>query len=62
MPRGLDGIKLAAMVRERWPPIEIIITSGKTPPALSDLPARSLFYAKPYKPSEVIAQMRRFVA
>ena len=29
MPRGVDGLKLAAFIRERWPPIHIIVTSGK---------------------------------
>lgn len=28
MPGGLDGLKLAWIVRDRWPPIEIVITSG----------------------------------
>lgn len=27
MPRGIDGMKLAALIRDRWPPIEIILTS-----------------------------------
>lgn len=43
MPRGLDGVKLAALVRDRWPPIEIILTSGHIAPRQQDLPARSLF-------------------
>ena len=28
MPAGIDGIKLAALIRDRWPPIEIILVSG----------------------------------
>src|SRR5277367_2584044 len=28
MPGSMDGIKLAHAVRNRWPPIEIIVTSG----------------------------------
>jgi CheY-like chemotaxis protein len=28
MPGSMDGVKLAARVRDRWPPIEIILTSG----------------------------------
>ena len=28
MPGSMDGLKLAAMVRDRWPPIELIVTSG----------------------------------
>jgi CheY-like chemotaxis protein len=28
MPGSMDGLKLARAVRDRWPPIHIIITSG----------------------------------
>jgi CheY-like chemotaxis protein len=28
MPGSMDGLKLAMTVRGRWPPIEIIVTSG----------------------------------
>ncbi len=28
MPGSMDGLKLAAFVRDRWPPIKIIVTSG----------------------------------
>lgn len=29
MPGSLDGLKLAAVVRLRWPPIKIVATSGQ---------------------------------
>ncbi len=28
MPGTMDGLNLAAAVRDRWPPVQIIITSG----------------------------------
>lgn len=28
MPGSMDGMKLAACIRDRWPPVEIILTSG----------------------------------
>ncbi len=62
MPRGIDGMKLAALIRDRWPPIEIIITSGKLMPRPEDMPARGVFFSKPYKPNEVVAELRRMVA
>ena len=62
IPRGLDGIKLAACIRDRWPPIEIILTSGRFMPALEDIPARSVFFSKPYRRAEVVATMRRMIA
>jgi CheY-like chemotaxis protein len=29
MPGSMDGLKLAHAVRNRWPPIKIILTSGR---------------------------------
>lgn len=59
MPGAMDGMKLAAAIRDRWPPIEIIIVSGKRPLKPQDLPARGAFFAKPYKRHEVAEAMRR---
>ena len=28
MPGTMDGVKLAAAVRKRWPPVRLIVTSG----------------------------------
>jgi two-component system, response regulator PdtaR len=36
MPGSMDGLQLAVFVRERWPPIEIIVMSGKNIPMLID--------------------------
>jgi CheY-like chemotaxis protein len=48
MPGAMDGIMLAAAVRDRWPPIEIVIVSGHRRPAQNQLPSRSVFFSKPY--------------
>ena len=45
MPGSMDGLKLAAAVRDRWPPIHIIITTGKARPL--EIPANALFIPKP---------------
>jgi CheY-like chemotaxis protein len=58
MPGSMNGMKLAAAVRERWPPIHIIVTSGKGRP--SELPARVLFIPKPYIGRNVVEVMRTF--
>ncbi len=60
MPLGIDGIRLAALIRDRWPPIDIILTSGHIDGPDVDLPARTLFFAKPYAESEVVSAMRKF--
>ena len=54
MPGSMNGLKLAAAVRKRWPPVNIIITTGKRPPTAADMPERSLFLAKPYQAVEVV--------
>jgi CheY-like chemotaxis protein len=58
MPGSMDGLKLAAAVRDRWPPIHIIITSGKIRPL--EIPANALFIPKPYVGENVVAAMRTF--
>ena len=58
MPGSMDGAKLAAAVRDRWPPIHIIITSGKSQPAV--MPKNVVFIPKPYIGSNVVAAMRTF--
>jgi CheY-like chemotaxis protein len=60
MPRGIDGMKLAALIRNRWPPIEIILTSGHVDAANVDLPPRGLFFSKPYDEKHVVAAMKKF--
>lgn len=59
MPGSMDGRKLARFVRDRWPPIKIIVTSGRFSPASGDLPQDVKFFAKPYGYAEVISEMQR---
>ena len=62
MPGSMDGLKLAAAIRDRWPPIEIIITSGKNVPAKAEMPARGHFFAKPYNADRVTEMLLRMAA
>ncbi len=62
MPGSMDGLKLAEAVRGRWPPIEIIVTSGHRTVGVDDLPRGSVFFAKPYRDDEVIATLQRMAA
>lgn len=62
MPRGsLNGLKLAATVRKRWPPIAIIVVSGHQVPTLNELPLGSVFFQKPYQDTEVLDEMARML-
>jgi len=50
MPGSTDGLQLAHYVRGRWPPIHLIVVSGGGLPAdRGPLPARTVFFTKPYR-------------
>ena len=44
MPGSMDGLKLAHAVRNRWPPIRIIVTSGREFLTEQDLPEGGRFF------------------
>jgi DNA-binding response OmpR family regulator len=58
MPGSMNGLRLAAVVRDRWPPVAIIVVSGKQRPAASELPANSLFLQKPFDMGTMTEQLR----
>lgn len=59
MPGTMDGLRLAAAVRHRWPPVHIVIASGKRRPALSEMPERAVFVPKPYLPRDVLTAFKQ---
>src|ERR1700675_2345463 len=61
MPGSMDGLRLAHAVRQRWPPIKIILVSGQLRPANIDIPAESRFFGKPLEAEEMIAEMRNLI-
>jgi CheY-like chemotaxis protein len=60
LPGSMDGLRLARVVRNRWPPIELILTSGLMKIGQRDLPERSVFLAKPYSLDALTAALTRF--
>ena len=61
MPGSMDGLKLAACVRDRWPPVHIIITTGNGSAAgPREIPANALFIPKPYVGQTVVDAIRTF--
>ncbi|MGA2292051.1 response regulator [Bradyrhizobium sp.] len=58
MPGSMDGLKLAAAIRGRWPPIKIVATSGMAEITKEDLPSGSRFIPKPYSPREIVEALR----
>jgi CheY-like chemotaxis protein len=62
MPGSMDGLKLAAAVRDRWPPIKIVATSGHVKIGADDLPQVGRFLRKPYSPAEIMQTLRELIA
>nr|WP_274630971.1 response regulator [Mesorhizobium shangrilense] len=62
MPGSMDGLKLSAAVRDRWPPIKIIVTSGHGFVSPSDLPEGARFFSKPYRHADVVHSMHELLA
>ena len=61
MPGTMDGLKLAHAIRTRWPPIELIVTSGHFHFSDDDMPERGRFFSKPYRDQEIVSALQHFV-
>ncbi|MDZ7909042.1 MAG: response regulator [Gemmobacter sp.] len=61
MPGTMDGIKLSHYIRDRWPPVKLIVASGAAILEESSLPSGSLFFSKPYYDDEIVDQMARLL-
>lgn len=59
MPGSMDGIMLAHAVRRGWPPVVIVVASGRVVPTVGQLPNDVPYLKKPYRPAEVIAAFRK---
>lgn len=58
MPGSMDGIKLARAIRDRWPPVELVVTSGRHRVRADELPPRAKFLPKPYTRDVLITAIR----
>jgi two-component system, response regulator PdtaR len=56
MPGSMDGLRLAAAVRDTWPAVKVILTSGKTRVVP---PHDNVFLPKPYDYNVVSDAVRR---
>ncbi|HEV7717975.1 MAG TPA: response regulator [Arsenicitalea sp.] len=61
MPGAMNGLSLAWTVRDRWPTIKIVITSGHVRIVTADIPAPGHFFSKPYNPESVARTLRALV-
>jgi len=53
MPGSMDGLELARYIRETWPSIRVVLTSGKTILRDRDIPDEGRFLLKPYSHNQV---------
>ncbi|WP_454624797.1 response regulator [Bradyrhizobium cenepequi] len=58
MAGSMDGLRLAAVVRARWPPVALLITSGQLSPPTADMPTGARFIPKPYLPLQLKDHLR----
>jgi CheY-like chemotaxis protein len=54
----LDGFMLAKKVAERWPNIEVVVTSGARMPKEGDLPGNASFIQKPFSAETVLEALK----
>lgn len=59
MPGSMDGLKLAHYVRERFPPTLLVVASGAVKLTSRDLPAHTMFVAKPFDPNYILGEIQR---
>jgi CheY-like chemotaxis protein len=57
---NVDGLELAKIVRQRWPHIGIIVTSGMPRP--TGLPAGARFISKPYRHEDLLSELEAVIA
>ena len=62
MPGTMDGIKLSHYIRERWPPVQLIVASGAAILEESSLPTGSSFFTKPYDNHTITDAMARLLS
>jgi CheY-like chemotaxis protein len=58
MPGSMDGLALARYVSGRWPPIKLIVVSGKVRAEDASMPEGARFLSKPYQDEVLLASIR----
>jgi DNA-binding LytR/AlgR family response regulator len=57
MPGSMNGLRLARAIGDRWPPIKLIVASGRPLPSDEEFPENALFLPKPYDYDRVRAAL-----
>ncbi|MEX1252298.1 MAG: response regulator [Hyphomonas sp.] len=62
MPGTMDGIKLSHDIRERWPPLRLLVASANAILEEGNLPVGSRFFSKPYDDHAIMDAMAALLA
>ena len=62
MPGSMDRIKLSRYIRDRWPPVKLIVVSGRAIIEEGHLPEGSRFFSKPYGEKTLIEAIGALLA
>jgi CheY-like chemotaxis protein len=57
LPGELDGMDLVRHVQQRWPHIQLVLTSGRPKPTPAEMPKDGRFIAKPYSPQDLVREI-----
>jgi CheY-like chemotaxis protein len=57
LPGTMDGLTLAHCIRDRWPPVSLILVSGRTNVPDENLPPGAKFFPKPYHDAVIVQEM-----
>ena len=59
MPGSMNGLELARVIRDRWPGVGVVVTSGRAQPGPDDVSDAVAFVSKPYLPDTIIKVIRQ---
>lgn len=62
MPGSMDGMKLSQAIRDRWPPVKLIVASGRVDVEDGELPAGARFFSKPYNDDRIVEAIDELLA
>jgi DNA-binding response OmpR family regulator len=61
VPGKIDGFELAALVRERWPDLAVVMMSGHSDASSGPIPDGGDFVSKPYLFSHLVPALNRLM-
>jgi CheY-like chemotaxis protein len=62
MPGSMDGLQLSRLIRDRWPLIGLVVTSGRFVAKAAQMPVGVHFISKPYTPNEIVSALHECAA